>query len=161
MDASGGLLVGVLVGYLLAAFVGLLIGAAILMAACGIYNNWIAGNYKRGVPAPSLGGALLITFLHVLVVFVIGFAFSCTSGLALVRLHLNESRTSIIQGLSLLVLLPIYYGVLVALLKSMLPTRWDRAAVVAAITFAIGLVIGAVVIGAFVAIFAAAAHRAL
>jgi hypothetical protein len=56
-------------------FIGTLIDAVILRAACALFNKMAGGGpSKGGVPEPEMGRAMLITFVTFLVHLVVGAA---------------------------------------------------------------------------------------
>jgi hypothetical protein len=159
MNNATGLLGGSLIALVVIFVVSLLVGAGILMGACAVYNNLIARSSRRRVPDPTFGGALLLTFLHVLLLSVVAFAFSCVFGIVAGNMQLNQRAAVLVQLFGGLFYLPLYYFTLVALLKAMLPTTLTRALIVAGVAFAIGFVLYAILGGIALVIYTATHGR--
>ncbi len=119
-------------------FIGTLIGGAILMGSCKLFNVMVYKPVSRnGVPVPEMDQAMGIVFAAILVSIATVFGIRVAFGASL--LEGTTNLNNITQPISIAV----NYCVVTGLLAAMLPTSPGRAALVALLYSAIGLVCGA------------------
>jgi hypothetical protein len=125
MGTNPGILLGLGIVYLV-------LGAVILLLACGVYNR-LAGP-SAGVPKPSFGKAIVITLLRMVVAMFLGMAVGFVS-----------FGPGVPYNLILLMMYPVIF-VVAACILTMLPTSLGRAFLVTLIEFGINLGLGMVLL---------------
>jgi hypothetical protein len=137
--------------------IGTLIGAVILRAACWLYNSMVGGpKSPSAVPEPTMGRAMGIVFVTLLVNFAVSFGVGLVVGGGAAAAGGDTQMAGIIAQL---VSIPISFLVMAGMLTALLPTTFPRALLVALLEFAISIVIGigiVVVVMIVVAVLAAA-----
>jgi hypothetical protein len=135
MEALGGMLCALVVGLL----VGIVLGAAILRAACSLYNKLIGGRDMPGAVAePPFGKAAGIVVVIGLVNLVVGLGLGLAIGIGGAAMGANPQA---LQVITQLLSLPIGFLVAAGMLAAMLPTTFGRAVVVTLLQYVIVLVI--------------------
>jgi len=110
-------------------FIGLLIGAVILRAACALYNAMAGGKgspYR--VPEPELGKAMGIVFVTALINYASGFVIGLMANAGAEATRINPLGPNLLASA---ISLPLSLLVMAAMLTAMLPTTFGRGILVA------------------------------
>lgn len=147
---NGAAIGGVLCAMMFVLLLGTVVGAVILRAAVSLCNKFLgADDSDGGVPEPSFGKAIGITFVTTLVNFVAGFMIGLVIGGAAAVGGADPQAGGIVAQL---VSLPVGFLVMAGMLTLMLPTTFGRALLVALCHFLIVIVIVVVIVGIVVGI---------
>jgi hypothetical protein len=132
-----------LCGLVVGVAIGTLIGAIILRAACWLYNKLAGGpGSPSAVPEPTMGSALGIAFVTMLVQFGVGMVLGLLGAAA-------QSSPLVINLISM----PISFLVSAWMISLLLPTTFPRALLVALLEFVIGIIIAVVLVMIFALVF--------
>ncbi len=148
---AAGAVVGFLCGLSVVLLIGTLVGAAILMGACKLFNTMVRKPASRnGVPMPNVGKAMGIIFATMLVNVILSLIIGFAIGVGAAAMGGNDRMASVsIQLISN----SLSYFLLTGMLTAILPAPLGRAALVALLYYAMGIIIvvmiGLVILGSF------------